>query len=141
DGVVNLKTTYLLPAGNLYIIDYKIHEDGVLKVDVEFTSTSMEAEEVEVSEATEMATFSPEMKKAREDAAKLEVPRIGVRFRVPKNTNEVAYYGNGPDENYIDRQSGARVGIYGTTAEDMYFPYVRPQENGHRTFTRWMSVT
>lgn len=138
---IALKTTYLLPAGNLYVVEYKLHADGVLKVDVEFTSTSMEAEEIDVSEATEMATFSPEMKRAREDAAKLEVPRIGVRFRMPVAMNQVTYYGNGPDENYIDRQSGARLGIYHTTAEEMYYPYVRPQENGHRTFTRWLSLT
>src|SRR5699024_8076320 len=42
-----LKVTYLLPAGNLYIIDYNIYADGVMKVNVEFTSTSMEAEEIE----------------------------------------------------------------------------------------------
>lgn len=55
--------------------------------------------------------------------------------------NKVQYYGNGPVENYADRQSGTRIGIYNTTAEDMYFPYVRPQENGHRTFNRWFSLT
>ncbi len=137
----SLKATYVLPAGNLYIIDYKIYPDGVLKVNTEFTSTSMEANQTEASEATQMATFSPEMKKARETSAKLEVPRIGVRFRLPKNFNQVEYYGKGPDENYLDRNAGASVGIYKTTAEDMYFPYVRPQENGHRTATRWVSLT
>lgn len=138
---VSLKTTYLLPAGNLYLINYKIYPDGILKVDVKFTSTDMKPNEVEVSEATQTATFSPEMKKARETSAKLEVPRIGVRFRVSQSQNQVEYYGKGPNENYIDRQSGARVGIYQTSAEDMYFPYVRPQENGHRTATRWIAVT
>ncbi|MCT4142386.1 DUF4981 domain-containing protein [Elizabethkingia anophelis] len=136
-----LNATYLLPAGNLYKIQYKIYPDGVMKVNVEFTSTSMEANNVEASEATQMATFTPEMKKARENSSKLEVPRIGVRFRLPQSMNKVQYYGNGPVENYADRQSGARIGIYNTTAEDMYFPYVRPQENGHRTFNRWFSLT
>lgn len=136
-----LKITYLLPAGNLYILDYRLYKDGVMKVNVEFTSTSMEAEDVEVSEATQMATSSPEMEEARKESAKLEVPRIGVRFRMPKAMDQVEYYGKGPDENYIDRQSGARVGLYQTTAEEMYFPYVRPQENGHRTATRWVSLT
>ena len=137
----NLKTTYVLPAGNLYIVNYKIYTDGIVKVDVEFTSTNMEAGKVEASEATQMATFTPEMKKAREKTAKLEVPRIGLRFRVPQTYNQIEYYGNGPIENYLDRQSGARIGLYSTTAEDLYFPYVRPQENGHRTFNRWFSVT
>ena len=136
-----LNATYLLPAGNLYKVQYKIYPDGVIKVNAEFTSTSMEANNVEASEATQMATFTPEMKKARENSSKLEVPRIGVRFRLPLSMNKIQYYGNGPVENYTDRQSGARIGIYNTTAEDMYFPYVRPQENGHRTFNRWFSLT
>ena len=60
-----LNATYLLPAGNLYKVQYKIYPDGVMKVNAEFTSTSMEANNVEASEATQMATFTPEMKKAR----------------------------------------------------------------------------
>ena len=51
--------------------------------------------------------------------------------------NDVTWYGRGPGENYIDRNRGSLVGLYTSTAEDMYFPYVRPQENGHRSDTRW----
>lgn len=141
DNHLALKATYLLPAGNLYIINYKVYPSGILNVDIEFTSTDMKPADVEVSEATKLATFSPTMKKAREQSSKLTVPRIGVRFRVPKTFHHIEYYGNGPKENYIDRQSGARIGIYKTSAEEMYFPYVRPQENGHRTYTRWIGVT
>lgn len=32
------------------------------------------------------------------------------------------------------------IGRYSTTADEMYFPYVRPQENGHRTDTRWVAI-
>ena len=49
---------------------------------------------------------------------------------------QVEYYGRGPGENYADRNAGAFVGLYSTSADEMYFPYVRPQENGHRTDTR-----
>ncbi|ASW76498.1 beta-galactosidase [Chryseobacterium piperi] len=138
---VILKTSYLLPAGNLYTVYYKIYPDGTLKINAEFSSTTLDANNSDASEASQMATFSPEMKKAREASSKLNVPRIGVRFRIPQYYNKIQYYGNGPAENYIDRQSGARIGIYKTTAEDLYFPYVRPQENGHRTYTRWISLT
>lgn len=141
DGFVSLNTTYLLPAGNFYHINYKIYPDGILKTNIKFTSTDMEPNETEMSEATKTATFSPEMKEARNQAAKLEVPRIGIRFRVPKTQNSVSYYGNGPKGNYSDRQSGATIGIYNTTAEEMYFPYVRPQENGYRTYNRWITIT
>ena len=33
------------------------------------------------------------------------------------------------------------IGRYKTTAEAMYVPYVRPQECGHRTDTRWLALT
>lgn len=101
----------------------------------------MQAAETEVSEATRMATFTPGSDAARKAASKLEVPRIGVRFRLPAQMNNVQYFGRGPEENYIDRNHGTMVGIYQTTADKMYFNYVRPQENGHHTDTRWLNLS
>ena len=54
--------------------------------------------------------------------------------------NHVTYFGRGPEENCIDRCNGARIGLFKTTAEDLYYPYVRPQENGHHIDTRWIAV-
>ena len=139
NAIVNV--TYLLPAGNLYIIDYKIYPSGVLHVSAHFTSTEMGAAETEISEATRTATFSPGMEAARKDASKLNVPRIGVRFRLPVAMNTVNYFGRGPEENYWDRKAGTLVGLYQSPADKMYFPYVRPQENGHHCDTRWLSLT
>ena len=69
---------------------------------------------------------------------KLNVPRIGVRFHLPSDMNQVEYFGRGPGENYIDRNASSFVDLYRTTADQMYTNnYVRPQENGHRTDTRW----
>ena len=51
------------------------------------------------------------------------------------------YLGRGPEENYWDRKSGSMIGLYETTAEQMYVPYVRPQENGHRTDVRRLALT
>ncbi|MDO5523875.1 MAG: glycoside hydrolase family 2 TIM barrel-domain containing protein, partial [Bacteroidia bacterium] len=135
---VLVEATYLLAAGNLYSVKYTVQPSGIVKVDVTFHSTDMEANRVETSEATQMATASPEATAARKASSELVVPRIGVRFRLPVSMNNVEYFGRGPGENYIDRASGSKVGTYSTTAEDMYFPYVRPQENGHRTDTRWV---
>ncbi|HZJ79375.1 MAG TPA: beta-galactosidase small subunit, partial [Dysgonamonadaceae bacterium] len=138
---VVIEANYLLAAGNLYIVKYRIDPSGVLKANIEFTSTDMQAAETEVSEATKLATFSPGADAARKSSSELNVPRIGVRFRLPVNMNKVKYFGRGPDENYIDRLAASKVGVYSTTAEDMYYPYVRPQENGHRTDTRWVAFT
>jgi beta-galactosidase len=141
DGNALLSVTYLLPAGNLYIIDYKIYPTGIVHVEAHFTSTEMNAGTTGISEATRTATFSPGMETARKDASKLVVPRIGIRFRLPATVNTVNYFGRGPEENYWDRKAGTFIGLYKTTAEDLYFPYVRPQENGHHTDTRWLSLT
>ena len=137
-----LTANYLLAAGNLYIVKYTIYPDGVVHADITFTSTDMEAAKTEVSEATRMATFSPGQQEARLAASKLVVPRIGVRFRLPADMNQVEYFGRGPGENYIDRQAASFVDLYKTTADAMYTNnYVRPQENGHRTDTRWVELT
>ena len=70
-----------------------------------------------------------------------EIPRIGLRMRLPVSMDNVRYFGRGPWENYWDRKTGSDVGLYITTPENEYFPYGRPQENGHKTDVRWMAVT
>ena len=135
-----LRADYLLAAGNLYILTYTIYPSGVVKVDAHFTSTDLNETLVEMSEATRTATFSPGREQMRAEAQKIEVPRIGVRFRMPASMERVSYFGRGPEENYIDRRAGSMIGEYHTTASDMYFAYVRPQENGHRTDVRRLSL-
>lgn len=136
-----LSVNYKLPAGNNYIVDYKIYPSGIIRIDAKFTP--IEAPEVEVakSEAELMATHTPLAESDKKRKNVLEVPRIGVRFRLPQQMDNIKYLGRGPEENYIDRHKGTLVGIYQTKAEDMYFPYVRPQENGHHIDTRWLSAT
>lgn len=139
NAVVNVN--YLLPAGNLYIVNYTIYPSGAVNVAARFTSTDMDAAQTEVSEATRTATFTPGRDAARKEASKLNVPRIGVRFRLPASMNQVEYFGRGPAENYWDRNAGSMIGLYKSTADELYFPYVRPQENGHHTDTRWVSIS
>jgi beta-galactosidase len=55
--------------------------------------------------------------------------------------DNIQYFGRGPVENYIDRFRGTLVGLYKSKANDLYFPYVRPQENGHHIDTRWLTLT
>ena len=55
--------------------------------------------------------------------------------------NQMEYFGQGPEENYCDRNHSTHVGHYKSTAEQQYVPYVRPQENGHKTDIRWLTLT
>jgi len=70
-----------------------------------------------------------------------DLPRVGMQMRVSGALRNVAWYGRGPQENYWDRNLGAAVGIYKSKVDDMWFPYVEPQETGNRTDTRWITLT
>ncbi len=136
-----LSVSYLLPAGNLYEMSYRIYPSGVVDVAVKFNGTDRKETPIDTSEATLSATYSPGATEAMQATSDLDVPRIGVRFRLPAAMDRVTYFGRGPEENYIDRKAGTFIGLYRTSASDLYFNYVRPQENGHHCDTRWLSLT
>lgn len=145
DGnIAVMSVTYALAAGNYYIVNYKVYPSGIVNASVRFTSADANEAQAELSreamEFTVSGSTGVGASEQREKTAKLEVPRIGVRFRLPSTMNQVQYLGRGPEENYPDRHKGTIVGLYKTTAEDMYYPYVRPQENGHHTDTRWVAL-
>ncbi|NDV46735.1 DUF4981 domain-containing protein [Paludibacter sp. 221] len=143
NAVVTLN--YQLAAGNFYIVTYKIYPSGIVNAAIRFTSAT-DAKEQYAELSAEAKEFTVEgsrgvgMQERRKETAKLEVPRIGVRFRLPVSLNNVQYLGRGPEENYVDRNKGTLVGLYKSTADDLYYPYVRPQENGHHTDTRWVAL-
>ncbi len=64
------------------------------------------------------------------------LPRVGFDMELPGVFRRVAYLGNGPFENYIDRCAAAKPGWYETTVDDMYVPYIMPQSCGNRTGVR-----
>ena len=66
------------------------------------------------------------------------MPRIGVSLRMAAGHEELGYYGRGPFENYRDRNAGAAVGIYESTVDDEYVPYIMPQTFGNKTDVRRM---
>ena len=70
-----------------------------------------------------------------------DLPRVGMQMRVTGTLRNVEWYGRGPQENYWDRNLGAAVAIYKSKVDDMWFPYVEPQETGNRTDTRWIAFT
>lgn len=69
-----------------------------------------------------------------------EIPRIGFRTRMVPQYETVQYFGRGPQENYIDRKTGALIGIYSGLVKDQRFAYSRPQENGYKTDVRWVTL-
>lgn len=71
----------------------------------------------------------------------LWLPRIGISFVMNKDFDRINWYGRGPQENYPDRKSGYKIGIYNTTVDEMYEPYLIPQDYGLRTDNRWLRAT
>lgn len=70
-----------------------------------------------------------------------EIPRMGMQMQLPQEFVNLTWLGRGPHENYIDRKTSADVGLYESTVADQYTPYIRPQENGYKTDTRWLTLT
>ena len=69
------------------------------------------------------------------------MPRFGVMLEMPETFKNIEYFGMGPDENLCDLYAQSIVGVYNTTVDEMHEPYIRPQDAGNRTKTRYFSVT
>jgi beta-galactosidase len=70
-----------------------------------------------------------------------EIPRMGMQMQLPAELTNLKWLGRGPHENYTDRKTSADIGLYESTVADQYTPYIRPQENGYKTDTRWLTLT
>ena len=67
--------------------------------------------------------------------------RYGMVMQLPYGMDRSRYYGRGPIENYPDRKDFACVGVYEQTADQQFFPYIRPQETGTKCDIRWWQQT
>lgn len=74
-------------------------------------------------------------------AAKLpELMRFGMNMKLAAEFSNINYFGRGPYENYQDRKTASFIGVYESTVDKQFTPYVRPQENGYKTEVRWLSL-
>ncbi len=69
------------------------------------------------------------------------LPRIGLQMQLPTELEQLAWYGRGPQEVYVDRQEGAQVSVFRGTVSEQYVPYIVPEENGNKTEVRWAAFT
>lgn len=70
-----------------------------------------------------------------------ELPVFAMDICTKPEVDHVTYLGLGPDENYVDRAAGARMGRFSFTAAENLSQYLRPQECGNRTGVREFAVT
>lgn len=115
DDAVEVSFTYLLPSSpeGQCVVLYRVEASG----------------RVQVSMRVQPGAGMPDM------------PEFGMLISTDAEFRHLRWYGDGPDECYVDRRGGARVDVYEAEVSDMLPPYVRPQESGNRTGVRWASVT
>lgn len=113
DSIV-LKYVYELPTipATKVNMTYVIEEDGVIKVNVLYNGVE----------------------------GLPELPVLGMNFRLLAEFNSFKWYGRGQEENYIDRNEGAKLGVFSSTPVENLSNYLVPQECGNRTDTRWVEV-
>lgn len=68
-------------------------------------------------------------------------PRFGLTLEMPREFENVEYYGLGDKVNVSDFNSHAVLGIYNTKVDDMHEEYIKPQESSQRTEVRYAKVT
>ena len=68
------------------------------------------------------------------------LPRVGVILELAAGFEQLRWYGRGPHENHIDRNSGAPMGVYEGSVDEQFVPYIMPQENGNKTDTHWFEL-
>ncbi len=115
DGTVSFTMTYDLPTSPAAFctVTYRVHPCG--KVDVR----------LDYDPVKELGVM----------------PEFGMITKLDADYDRVRFFGLGPEENYIDRQEGARLGIWDYRAAENLTPYLLPQECGNRTGVRWAEIT
>ncbi|MFK7810317.1 MAG: glycoside hydrolase family 2 TIM barrel-domain containing protein, partial [Saprospiraceae bacterium] len=114
EGKVEITIDHLLLNGDArYTTHYEVFEDGTVLVENKFEVLSGEHP---------------------------MLPKFGMQMSLPKQYDQLYWYGRGPFESYWDRKTAANIGLYKSSVEDQFHPYVRPQETGNKTDVRWMSL-
>ena len=67
--------------------------------------------------------------------------RVGTDMVLPEGFENVQWYGNGPVESMLDRKTFARVGVYNSTANKLYYPYMNGGDTGTLTDVNWITVS
>jgi beta-galactosidase len=77
-----------------------------------------------------------------EPAAKQVIlPRIGYSLEMPKEFENLTWYGRGPWESYPDRKEAEFINVYNSTVSQQWVDYVLPQEMCSKEDVRWMSLS
>ena len=60
-----------------------------------------------------------------------EIPRLGILIELPRDYEQLSWYGRGPWDNYPDRKQSCPIGLWKSTVAQQYVHYPRPQDSGN----------
>ncbi|MCU4675911.1 DUF4981 domain-containing protein [Catenovulum sp. 2E275] len=69
------------------------------------------------------------------------MPKVGMNWVLNGDYKQMQWFGRGPHENYVDRNTSAAVAVYQSNVDEQYHDYSRPQETGNKTDVRWFKLT
>jgi len=69
------------------------------------------------------------------------LPRFGIRWTMPERFEQFAWFGLGPHECYADRLSSGKLGVYESSIDEAFVPYIKPQESGSKAEVRWATLS
>lgn len=114
DGVKGIRFDFYLPVGADLRLTYMLAGENELKVEMDYSPVKNNIP---------------------------NIPKFGMRMRLPVDYQNITYYGRGPEENYPDRKFSQRMGIYSMSLDKYQVDYVKPQDNGNRTDVRWFEIS
>ena len=69
------------------------------------------------------------------------VARAGLTLNLDSSVEQIRYVGKGPEENYVDRNTGSRLGQWTQKIADFYNDQLlKPQDSGNRTDVRSLTL-
>lgn len=68
------------------------------------------------------------------------LPRFGMEYFLPYESDHFTYFGMGELENYCDMSRSAHMGRFESSADKEYVNYIMPQEHGNHTKTKWLEI-
>ncbi len=60
-----------------------------------------------------------------------EIPRLGILIELPRDYEQLTWYGRGPWDNYPDRKTSCPIGLWQSKVSEQYVHYPRPQDSGN----------
>ena len=68
------------------------------------------------------------------------LPKLGYKLEMVRGYEQFTWYGRGPWDSYPDRKESCLVGLYDSTVDAQWTPFVKPQETGNKEEVRWMAL-